>query len=124
MNNQNQDPNMDQSGDGLSQFFNFAMGTNPMNDNTDKKPALQLMRDGQSGSIAVIQYRRSKTIGTLDFTVRCSSILGQWTNAEDAVHYPNGEDGGSWIYNVEIPIGSTDELRFYQVTVSEQAAGP
>jgi hypothetical protein len=106
-------PDDDFSGDGLSNFANYARGFDPRRDNRQLLLPPQIEED-ENGDPAIILYSiRSKTAQEVQFTMNSTPDLRSWTEldlpAERYSQYPNSD-----IYRIVVPITPGNESRFFQ----------
>lgn len=89
----------DADGDGSPNLLEYATGMDPR-----QPDPLQLTTDFRDGDL-VVTYRRAKRATSVGFSIITSSDLGNWEDADDAVHtvLPKGGNDNSDMIEVRIP---------------------
>lgn len=114
--NENADPLEDLTGDGVNNILNFSMGTDPNENNQDKKPSLIIEEDSEGGLQACFRYRRSKLATQVNFIVRTSEDMRNWEESTEP-HILESDDGDSWIYLIELKLKERNAEDFFTLEV-------
>lgn len=105
-------PNDDFSGDGVSNYANYALGFDPRQDNSQLLLPPQLEDDDSGNRTFTFYSIRSKTAPDLHFALRSTSDMRNWTDPglepELYSQYPNSD-----IYKVSVPITSENRSQFF-----------
>lgn len=109
-------PSDDFSGDGLSNYLNYALGFDPRQDNTPLLVPPRREEDESGNAVFTMFLIRSKTARDLQFTLRSTVNLRDWVvpDLEPVAHsqYPNPT-----IYKVSVPVTPGNQAQFFREDV-------
>jgi Lamin Tail Domain/Fn3 associated len=71
--------NADPENDGLSNFWEFALGLNPLARDAQGAYSISLMNDGAAGPFLTLQYRRNLGAPSIQFHMDTTGSVGTWT---------------------------------------------
>jgi hypothetical protein len=69
----------DPDNDGLSNFWEFACGLNPLARDSQGAYSVSLMNDGAAGPFLTLQYRRNLAAPSIQFHMDTTGTVGTWT---------------------------------------------
>jgi hypothetical protein len=112
--------NGDPDNDGLSNFWEFAFGLNPLVKDAQGAYSVSLMNDGSAGPFLTLQYRRNLGAPSIQFHMDTTDTLGTWTSdGGTVVGSPvNNGDGTETIKRRDTQSPSDASQRFLRLRIN------
>ena len=106
-------PASDDNKDGITNMMAYAMGLNPLENNSSRMPFLSY----DNGTQLALYFRQSTQVTGLDYRIEGSDALGDnsWAPLQGIVVQMVGSEGASQILKAAIPIGTVPGRRFFRI---------
>lgn len=114
------DPDADPDGDGISNFMEYAWGTNPKVAN-GPSPRLPVVVPGSEEGSITFRFTTDADLLDLSYVVQTSVDLNEWENVDSSELVEVETNGSLVTYELEIPAPLADPSKFYRVQVDKVA---
>ena len=116
---------MDQDGDGLNAFLEYAFGTNDSDSKSRVLPSIRLNDlnvNNESAQYLVFEFQKNTNAGGISYQIQVSGDLSTWSEASGEFTILSSQDNGdgteSVIYRSKNKFEENSNPRFYRLNVA------
>jgi len=121
----NGNPEVDQDGDGLNAFLEYAFGTNDSDSKSRVLPSIRLNDlnvNNESAQYLVFEFQKNTNAGGISYQIQVSGDLSTWSEASGEFTILSSQDNGdgteSVIYRSKNKFEENSNPRFYRLNVA------
>ena len=121
----NGNPEVDQDGDGLNAFLEYAFGTNDSDSKSRVLPSIRLNDlniNNESAQYLVFEFQKNTNAGGISYQIQVSGDLNTWSEASGEFTILSSQDNGdgteSVIYRSKNKFEENSNPRFYRLNVA------